>query len=120
MSWRSSIRSFSRNGDSNSRSRQELIEHGRGLPCGELPEYNDISSDVSILTGEFDESSKFNGAIFSRRCMFRPDGDRPFALMFNAFVMRLQMENGKRFLILIFRHVNELVNQWKEIDEIEQ
>lgn len=90
ISWRSSIRSFSRYGDSSSNSRQEFeIEHGLGLPCGVLPEYNDISSD-GILTGEFDESSKFNGAMFSRRWIPRADGDKLLELMFNAFVMRLQ------------------------------
>lgn len=54
-----------------------------------LPEYKDISSD-DIFTGEFDESSKFNGAMFSRRT--RVDGDRPFELMLNAFVIRLQID----------------------------
>lgn len=96
MSWRSSIRSFSRNGDNKSKSRQEPeIEHGLGLPCGVLPEYNDISSD-GILTGEFDESSKFNGAIFSRRWKPRVDGDKLLELMFNVFVMRLQIVEWKQ------------------------
>lgn len=84
--------SLSRSGDSKPISRQGLIEHGLGLPCGVLPEYKDISSD-DILTGEFDESSKFNGAMFSRRP--RVDGDRPFELMLNAFVMRLQIVRKK-------------------------
>lgn len=79
--------SFSRIGDNNPISRQELIEHGLGLPCGVLPEYNDISSD-DIFTGEFDESSKFNGAILSLRP--RVDDDMPFELMVKAFVIRLQ------------------------------
>lgn len=78
--------SFSRNGDSIPISRQELIEHGLGLPCGVLPAYNDISSD-DILTGELDESSKFNGAMLSLRP--RVAGDILLELMVNAFVMRL-------------------------------
>lgn len=86
MSWRSSMISFSRNGDSIPISRQELIEHGLGLPCGVLPAYNDISSD-DILTGELDESSKFNGAMLSLRP--RVAGDILLELMVNAFVMRL-------------------------------
>lgn len=80
--------SCSRNGDNKPISRHGLIEHGLGLPCGVLPEYKDISSD-DIFTGEFDESSKFNGVMFSRRP--RVDGDRPFELMLKAFVIRLQI-----------------------------
>lgn len=86
MSWRSSMISLSRNGDSRPISRQELIEHGLGLPCGVLPEYNDISSE-DILTGELDESSKFNEATLRPRCM--PRGVRTAELMLNAFVIRL-------------------------------
>lgn len=56
-----------------------------------LPEYNDISSD-GILMGEFDVSSKFNGATFNLRWRPRDDGDIAFELMVNAFVIRLQFK----------------------------
>lgn len=115
ISWRSSMRSCSRYGDNNSKSMQEFeIEHGLGLPCGVFPEYNDISSD-GILTGEFDESSKFSGAMFSLRWMPRADGDM-LELMFNAFVMRLQflrekdvvLKTGNQFLYMLrLKQIND-------------
>lgn len=47
-------------------SKYGLSEHGRGLPCGELPMYNDISSDI-LLDDAFNESSKFNLVTLNRR-----------------------------------------------------
>lgn len=90
ISCRSSIISFSLNGDNSPISKHGLIEHGLGLPCGVLPEYSDISSD-DILTGEFEESSKFNGAMFSRRPRVVCD-----ALIDRAFVIRLQRIERKK------------------------
>lgn len=85
------------------------MEHGRGLPCGLLPEYNDISSDANILTGEFDESSKFNGAIFSRRCIFRADGERPLEFMFSPSVMRLQFSSREKKNCILFSEMDKLM-----------
>lgn len=42
--------------------------------------------------GEFDVSSKFNGATFNLRWRPRDDGDIAFELMVNAFVIRLQFK----------------------------
>lgn len=89
-------------GDNIPMSMHVLIEHGRGLHCGLLPPYKEISSGdiVAVLTGEFEfsSSSKFMliGAIFMRRCTLRARdsarrvaGERPPELMVNELLIKL-------------------------------